>query len=349
MDRSLRRAQAAAFSQRATTGPAVVTLCSATAPATPVAANEDPRRRRSPRLQVVVAHAPALEAPSAPTTPPASAEPTVAVVDADAQDLPVASRSCGGVWSDTGVVDVASEDLPIVLAEIHRVLRPGAQADLRLAHLDELDGLDGLDGEDGGPGSTVAAIVTGAGFEILAAQPLRSGWRLRLEAVPTLADSVAPGMALLLVGLNPSPAAADLGIPYAGRSNRFWAAVTAAGLLDRPRDLRRALRVQGVGFTDLAKRVTASAEEIGPGEFRAGVARLERLVRWAKPELVCFVGLAGWRAAVDRRARPGLVDRRIGDRPCYLMPSTSGLNAHVRLADLVDHVTTVGRLAGIIR
>jgi hypothetical protein len=60
---------------------------------------------------------------------------------------------------------------------------------------------------------------------------------------------------------------------------------------------------------------------------------------------VCFVGLAGWRAAVERRARPGTQDRSVGGRPVYLMPSTSGLNAHAKLADLTDHVRAAARLA----
>jgi hypothetical protein len=53
---------------------------------------------------------------------------------------------------------------------------------------------------------------------------------------------------------------------------------------------------------------------------------------------VCVVGLAGWRAAVDRRAVPGWQERRLGDRPVYVMPSTSGLNAATPLTDLTAHL-----------
>jgi hypothetical protein len=52
---------------------------------------------------------------------------------------------------------------------------------------------------------------------------------------------------------------------------------------------------------------------------------------------LCFVGLAGWRAAVDRNASPGWQPREIGGQPAYVMPSTSGLNASAQLPDLIGH------------
>ena len=62
------------------------------------------------------------------------------------------------------------------------------------------------------------------------------------------------------------------------------------------------------------------------------------LVEWLRPVVVLFVGLAGWRAAVDRRAQPGMQPALFGGSPAYVMPSTSGLNAHCRLADLTAHM-----------
>jgi hypothetical protein len=60
---------------------------------------------------------------------------------------------------------------------------------------------------------------------------------------------------------------------------------------------------------------------------------------------VCLVGLAGWRTAVDRRASAGWQDRRLGDSPVYVMPSTSGLNATSSLDDLVGHLRLATALA----
>ena len=49
--------------------------------------------------------------------------------------------------------------------------------------------------------------------------------------------------------------------------------------------------------------------------------------------------LKGWtRVAVDPKATPGLQPEPFGGAPAYVMPSTSGLNAHARLADLVGHM-----------
>ena len=83
-------------------------------------------------------------------------------------------------------------------------------------------------------------------------------------------------------------------------------AALRAGLVTRDRDPAHALRVHGVGMTDLVKRATSNATALRPEEYRAGMARVERLVRWLGPGAVCFVGLTGWRHAVDRHAEAGL-------------------------------------------
>ena len=114
--------------------------------------------------------------------------------------------------------------------------------------------------------------------------------------------------------------------------------------MTRERDPRHALVAHGVGMTDLVKRPTRQAAELGAAEYTEGLARLERLAARLEPGVVCFVGLAGWRAAVDRRASPGPQSRRIGGRPAYVMPSTSGLNARTSLAELTDHLRTAAAL-----
>jgi TDG/mug DNA glycosylase family protein len=98
-------------------------------------------------------------------------------------------------------------------------------------------------------------------------------------------------------------------------------------------------------MTDLVKRATVAAAELRTEEYRAGLARVERLVTWLRPGAVCFVGLAGWRAAVDRRARPGVQPDGLAGVPVYVMPSTSGLNAATPLAALVEHLRAAAALA----
>jgi len=169
-------------------------------------------------------------------------------------------------------------------------------------------------------------VLCGAGFST-------SGERLW-----TLADTVAPRMRLLMCGLNPSPASADGGVPFAKPGNRFWPAMLTAGLTSIDRDPQALLRDHQTGMTDLVKRTTRRADQLDASEFVHGLDRLERLAAWLEPEAICFVGLAGWRAAVDKRAKPGWQERTIGGRPAYVMPSTSGLNASSQLPDLAEHL-----------
>ncbi len=144
-------------------------------------------------------------------------------------------------------------------------------------------------------------------------------------------------MRVLVCGLNPSLVAADAGFGYAGATNRFWPAALAAGLVSVPRQPLVALRQDRVGMTDLVKRATARSHHLSRAEYVAGAERLRRLVGWLAPEVVLFVGLQGWRAAVDRQAGVGWQPGGFGGARTYVLPSTSGANAHVQLPQLVAH------------
>ena len=206
--------------------------------------------------------------------------------------------------------------LPAALARVHWATTPGDVVEWELPRA--------------AGGERLADILAGAGFERVDQRHAR---RLR-----TLPDTVGPGMRLLVCGLNPSIVAADAGYGFAGATNRFWPAATEAGLISRTRDPLHALLVDGVGMTDLVKRATKGSADLSGDEYRAGARRVERLVRWLRPLTVLFVGLEGWRAAVDRRAQPGFQPSPIAGADAYVMPSTSGLNAHAQLPDLVDHM-----------
>ena len=73
------------------------------------------------------------------------------------------------------------------------------------------------------------------------------------------------------------------------------------------------MTAHGLGMTDVVKRATPRADELTSAEYRTGIARLERLVGWLAPRAICFVGLAGWRAAVARNAVAGWQARRLAD------------------------------------
>jgi TDG/mug DNA glycosylase family protein len=161
---------------------------------------------------------------------------------------------------------------------------------------------------------------------------------LHLRRIRSIADTVGPNLRLLVCGLNPSVYSADAGAGFARPGNRYWPAALAAGIVQVGFDPIAAFRNDRVGMTDLVKRATPRADELTADEYRSGLERLARLAAWLTPAAVCFVGLAGWRAAVDRRAVAGWQSEGIGGAPAYVMPSTSGLNARVPVTELADHL-----------
>jgi TDG/mug DNA glycosylase family protein len=276
-------------------------------------------------------------------------------VACDLGALPMRAGSLGGVWASKCLQHVDRGALPGVLGGLHRALAVGGVLDLTV-FAGEGEDTTGPDDEFPGRRFTwweaepLADLLVGAGFTVEEATAGSGHAHARLTAravrARTLPDTVAPGMRLLMCGLNPSLYAADAGIGFARPGNRFWPAVLAAGLATVDRSPERALADHGMGMTDIVKRATVAAAELARAEYVAGLGRVERLVRWLRPGAVCFVGLAGWRAAVDRRARAGVQPGALGGVPVYVMPSTSGLNAATSLATLTDHLRSAAALAG---
>jgi double-stranded uracil-DNA glycosylase len=277
----------------------------------------------------------------------------------DSAALPVRPGSLAGVWASKCLQHVAREHLPTVLTGLHRALAVGGVLDVTLF---QGAGGDRTGDDDDFPGrwftwwqpGPLQDLLVGAGFTIddptdgVAIEPGRGDHRrlvARATRARTLPDTVGPGMRLLVCGLNPSLYAADAGVGFARPGNRFWPAARAARIVSTDRSPDRALLDHGVGMTDIVKRATVAAAELSVDEYRSGLGRIERLVAWLRPGAVCFVGLAGWRAAVDRRASTGVQPDGLGGVPVYVMPSTSGLNARVPVADLTDHLVAAARVA----
>jgi TDG/mug DNA glycosylase family protein len=286
------------------------------------------------------------------------------LVRADLAHLPFARESLDGAWARNSYIHVPERELAGALAELHRALRPGARIALTLVNRAGVEnppravrpGLASFRQRGpefrgrlfvAGDSADWRARFEGAGFTSI---EIRAGgapfwFVLNARRARTLPDRVRPGLRLLVCGLNPSLVAADSGIPFAGATNRFWAAAQRAGLVSRERDVRAAL-ARGIGFTDLVKRASAGADALSTAEYRRGVARVSALVERLAPRAVLFVGLDGYRRAVDARARPGVVRGGFAGRRAYLMPSTSGRNATTTLAALVAHLRRASRLTG---
>jgi TDG/mug DNA glycosylase family protein len=287
------------------------------------------------------------------------------LVRGDLGRLPFRRGALGGAWAARSYDHLARPLLPLALADLHDSLVVGAPFELEVFDGDEDPGpvvAEPL------PGRSVAAwppallrdVVIGAGFDVdslvveaghpttaeSSATRCADGGRIivRARRAATLPDRVLPGMVLLVCGLNPSHYAAERGVPFARPGNRFWPALIAAGLASRPGEPSHALHHHGVGFTDLVKRATRRADDLSAAEYRAGAARLEQLVRWLQPAAVCFLGLSGYRLAVDPAATAGPLPGGFAGRPAYLMPNPSGLNAHTKPAGFAEHLRRAAAL-----
>ncbi len=270
------------------------------------------------------------------------------LVRADLGRLPFRRGGLGASWGRNSYLHVPHGEMPLALAELHRAVAVGAPVSASFISGPD----DHVVSDDDLPGRSfwrwtdeaLVDLFTGAGFDDVRL----SGEHPRfVDAVRarTLPDTVGPGMRVLVCGLNPSLHAADAGVGFVTPSNRFWRAAVEAGLLDRPLDPWDALRSHGVGMTDLAKRATRRADELSRDEYAAGVERVTRICERLRPGAVVCVGLAGWRAAVDRRADVGVQDTTFGPTPVYVMPSTSGLNARTPMGELVAHLRAALALA----
>jgi TDG/mug DNA glycosylase family protein len=222
------------------------------------------------------------------------------------------------------------EATPAALAEWQRAHASGAELDVHWRWFGPVP----FAAVAHGAGTAVVTETEGLGL---------AKWRLRREA--TLADLVAPLLAVLVVGLNPSVVAAEQGVPFAGASNRFWPAALDAGLVRADRDPWGAFVDAHVGFSDLVKRASPRADGLTREEYADGAARLRAVVEWLQPAVVCFAGLTGYRKAVDPDATEGNQPTRFGGAATYVMPNPSGANAHASRDDLVAHLTAVRALA----
>jgi double-stranded uracil-DNA glycosylase len=151
----------------------------------------------------------------------------------------------------------------------------------------------------------------------------------RPEPPRALPELVAPGLRLLFVGYNPSLRSAELGHYYAGRGNRLWDLLASSGLTPRP--LRpvddRALLALGIGVTDLVGRPSRAAADVTAAEYRAGSARLRRLLARFRPRVVAYSGKGVYlRAARVPRAPWGRQDGCLVEGCVdFVVPSPSGL------------------------
>jgi TDG/mug DNA glycosylase family protein len=266
---------------------------------------------------------------------------------ADLERLPFRRGALTGGWANKSYMHIADTALPMALAELHRALALEAPVHIQVTSDRKQENDD--DRFPGRhftwwPAARLRDVVKNAGFVIDDFVDDGEEW-IDVEATRArmLPDTVGPGMRVLLVGLNPSVYTADAGFGFARPGNRFWPAALASGLITRAHDPDDALRRHGVGMTNLVRRATPRADELSRDEYVAGAARLQRLVGWLQPRVVCFIGVTGYRVAVDKQAQLGWQPDGCAGAATYVMPNTSGLNAHAKPAEFADHLRAIQR------
>jgi TDG/mug DNA glycosylase family protein len=150
-------------------------------------------------------------------------------------------------------------------------------------------------------------------------------------------DLVAPGLRVLLVGINPSLWSGWSGYHFGRPSNRLWLTLHQAGLI--PRRLvaedTDELLAAGIGITNLVNRATARADELTDDEIRAGLPRLTGTVRTYRPRTVAVLGITAYRTAFRRpKAVVGPQPEPLAGAALWVLPNPSGLNAHYQQPDL---------------
>jgi TDG/mug DNA glycosylase family protein len=165
----------------------------------------------------------------------------------------------------------------------------------------------------------------------------------------TIPDVTAPGLDVLFCGINPGLYSAATGYHFARPGNRFWSALHESEFTDRllrPSEQDQLLGY-GLGITNVAARSTARADELSTAELIAGGKLLAAKVARLRPQWLAVVGVTAYRAAFGHpRAGVGPQDNPIGGTRVWVLPNTSGLNAHWTPAALAAEFARLREAAG---
>jgi len=149
---------------------------------------------------------------------------------------------------------------------------------------------------------------------------------------------IAPNLMVLFCGINPGLYTAAVGHHFARPGNRFWKVLHEAGFTEHVLSAfqDRSLLAEGIGITNLVERATATAGELRASELRDGARLLEAKVAALQPRTVAVLGMQAFRTAFGSPgAAPGLQSAQMAQARVWLLPNTSGLQAHYQLSDLV--------------
>ena len=173
----------------------------------------------------------------------------------------------------------------------------------------------------------------------------------------TVPDLIGPGLKLLFVGINPGLWTAATQTHFSHPGNRFYPALLAAGVIERPIDRgegmtdadRRHLIERGIGITNVVHRATAKASELSAAELRHGGEELRTFVNRHRPTVVAVAGITAYRTAFRQPKavmgqQPDLFEHSI----LWIVPNPSGLNAHETTDSLAIAYRAPAVAAGVI-
>lgn len=158
----------------------------------------------------------------------------------------------------------------------------------------------------------------------------------------SLPDILPSSKGILLIGINPSLVSVKAGHYYQGRlGKRLWARLAAISLLKdaSPGSEDEAFARAGNGLSDIVKRATRSAKDLGREEMKIGAASLKEKIRKWKPSLILFSYREPAVWLIGKGVRPGLCGKVEGVQAFLLSgpyaPSEQATRINDELVNLI--------------
>lgn len=170
------------------------------------------------------------------------------------------------------------------------------------------------------------------------------------EGARSVRDIIAPGLAVIFVGINPGLYSGATGHHFARPGNRFWPALHRSGFTPRQLHPSEAAELPryGLGLSKLVHRATATAAELTEDELRRGGLRIRRMLRTNRPRAVCFLGIGAYASAYRRRGvAVGRQAEPLEGVDLWVLPNPSGLNANHQLPDFVRMFRELRKSVGL--
>jgi TDG/mug DNA glycosylase family protein len=166
------------------------------------------------------------------------------------------------------------------------------------------------------------------------------------EQIETLADLFPPEPRAVCVGINPAPRSVEAGHYYQGRQGqRFFGRLRQAEVLGAVSDGFEddAALAAGIGFTDVLKRPTPSADLLTSAEKRHGVELLAEKLAAVRAPVIIFPFKAAAVELVGRFEDNGWLRQEFAGSRLFVMPPyDSATTAAPTLASLRSGISRLG-------